>query len=607
VPCARITRLVVLKGRTHSGTYDSVPAVVAMGLTYLRSRAGASANDWQAEYPAVRKAFRDIQPNPVSGIPLDAIPDRVQLLTHNAFTVTLRAAVDDGSRVNFLSGWQRFLRTELDADRPVLVYLPDWSKLGGGRSGQVGHMVLVTGLTDREVVYADPWSGSSVRVPHQVVTAAWSTSPFGAPSWIAGTFVPAWQAAAAPVAAPTSQAQPRAATTPRPALPPSVAQPGVPTLIAYAGDDGNIWLTQPDGTGRRAVTEGGSHDAPFLQPRWSADGKELTFVAARRDSVSGGLLFVASYRYRDNTILAVPRSAGCEWPTRLPGQDRLALLCNRRMHRAAASQEELETWPSAGALSAASLDGNTWWPVLPYRREADFTQGELTPLAQISVDGFQVSPSDGAILLEVQSVGPVRHLALRDADGNHERWPPAPQAPGQNGYPEPRDPNAWGYWRRAAFAGGGQDIVALWCARDCGVMGGAPGATLTSRLYRPPGERRCPHTAVRLVRHLGGPPDAAQTSGGCRTAAGEGELANPGPCRGAEPAPGAHPHAGPTTNNGPATGGSTNAGAAGSAARAATSVQAGAESIVRSGANADAPHSRTAAARDTGRATAQSR
>lgn len=42
--------------------------------------------------------------------------------------------------------------------------------------------------------------------------------------------------------------------------------------IAYVGSDGNLFVVQPDGTGKIALTSDGSKDLPYAQPEWSPTG-----------------------------------------------------------------------------------------------------------------------------------------------------------------------------------------------------------------------------------------------------------------------------------------------------------------------------------------------
>lgn len=68
------------------------------------------------------------------------------------------------------------------------------------------------------------------------------------------------------------------------------------TVIAYSGEDGQLWTISPDGSGNRRVTDGGP---PVLNPQWTADSRFITFTCGQ----CVGYVHVAS---GERTLLPVP-------------------------------------------------------------------------------------------------------------------------------------------------------------------------------------------------------------------------------------------------------------------------------------------------------------
>lgn len=63
------------------------------------------------------------------------------------------------------------LRDHLEDDRPVIAFL----RLDALSSGLIGrHAVVVCGLDEDEVIYADPMSGDTSRLPVREFLAAWT-------------------------------------------------------------------------------------------------------------------------------------------------------------------------------------------------------------------------------------------------------------------------------------------------------------------------------------------------------------------------------------------------------------------------------------------------
>jgi hypothetical protein len=98
--------------------------------------------------------------------------------------------------------------------------------------------------------------------------------------------------------------------------PPSgaAAQQGPTSLIAFSGNDGNIWTVHTDGTEARKVTNA-DQEVRFSGPRWSPDGQALVFAGVRgseigaRQSEDMGI-----YLWRQAEVQQVPNVTGCHSP-----------------------------------------------------------------------------------------------------------------------------------------------------------------------------------------------------------------------------------------------------------------------------------------------------
>src|SRR6266566_1584395 len=78
--------------------------------------------------------------------------------------------------------WLSTLKSELDAKRPIGVFLPDGGKLGW--NWDYGHFIVVSGYTsDDSIIYHDPWDGNPHTLSRATFAAAWGTVWSGNPSW----------------------------------------------------------------------------------------------------------------------------------------------------------------------------------------------------------------------------------------------------------------------------------------------------------------------------------------------------------------------------------------------------------------------------------------
>jgi outer membrane protein assembly factor BamB len=168
-------------------------------------------------------------------------------------------------------------------------------------------------------------------------------------------------------------------------------------LIAFAGTDGNIWVTDPEGRTPRQVTVDGTLERPYTRPRWSPDGRALVFAQGR----TGDGVYLA----RDGIVMQIPAVTGCGYPTFFPDGERLLYACGLGYDREdPPSAEELATDPALGFVSTSRLDGSDWQVLVPYTVDTGefptwtFKYGR-PPMAFMS----DVSPS-GTVVLSVMGM-----------------------------------------------------------------------------------------------------------------------------------------------------------------------------------------------------------
>lgn len=126
------------------------------------------------------------------------------------------------------TNWFSILQTELDAKRPVVLFIPNGGSLGW--NWNYGHFIAVSGYTsDGSIIYHDPWDGKAHTLSQSSFGGAWGTSWDGNPAW--------WY----------MQVQPSSATTG-----PTVTVTPHPTTAAMPPTQTSC---PPDGQGRAAVVE----------------------------------------------------------------------------------------------------------------------------------------------------------------------------------------------------------------------------------------------------------------------------------------------------------------------------------------------------------------
>ena len=144
-------------GNIDYGWENCAVASTAMVLQYLQSQGVLDSSD-TTDYLAVRDVLRSQGDNvlPWKGLDNQAIVDFTPQLTHNKLEA-------HGSWVE-PEHFQETVQNELNANRPVIATVPDWSVLPG-HSGVAPHSILIYGLQDGNLYYIDPWGG---KKPQQI-------------------------------------------------------------------------------------------------------------------------------------------------------------------------------------------------------------------------------------------------------------------------------------------------------------------------------------------------------------------------------------------------------------------------------------------------------
>jgi outer membrane protein assembly factor BamB len=183
-------------------------------------------------------------------------------------------------------------------------------------------------------------------------------------------------------------------------------------LVAYAGTDGNIWVTDPEGREPRQVTTTGTSERPLAHPRWSPDGTALVFAEGRNgEGIDGDGVYLA----REGVVTQIAGVTGCGFPTFLPDGEHLLYACGIGFSgEDPPSAEELATDPALGFISTSRLDGSKWQVLVPYTLDGggfpdwNWKYGR-SPITYMS----NVSP-DGTVLLSV--LGMVGSMTIWELD-----------------------------------------------------------------------------------------------------------------------------------------------------------------------------------------------
>jgi Tol biopolymer transport system component len=87
--------------------------------------------------------------------------------------------------------------------------------------------------------------------------------------------------------------------------------------IAYVGSDGNVYVVQPDGTGKSALTADGTRDTPYALPQWSPNGtgilalRYVEGLQAFKKMATAGLYLISPTGGSRQLVSNVPR--GFAW------------------------------------------------------------------------------------------------------------------------------------------------------------------------------------------------------------------------------------------------------------------------------------------------------
>lgn len=147
-----------------NGDYDCLVASTAMALAYFKDQ-GVLTTEEAPEYRALVPMMRKQTP-PSSGLfPSDVMIDHPILpqLTHDKIKASYVTVDADKAYA--------FIRSEINAGRPLIGLAAKMGKLAQGASGE-GHAILITGVRDGKVLYNDPWGGANWEMSIESFTAA---------------------------------------------------------------------------------------------------------------------------------------------------------------------------------------------------------------------------------------------------------------------------------------------------------------------------------------------------------------------------------------------------------------------------------------------------
>lgn len=219
--------------------------------------------------------------------------------------------------------------------------------------------------------------------------------------------------------------------------------------IAYAGNDGNIWLTRHDGSESLQVTSDGSPDRPYLHPAWSPDGTMLVFSTRNGEAENGNDI----YLLRGGMVTRVPAIHNCNDAAFTPDGAHLALLCAAyRGGGGVPTQQELDSTPADGFVSIVDLDGSNWRVLAPFQTQLDGMDSLWWTM--LSTYDLSVSPIDGELLVNTIFWSSARYRQIH-LIGSNGAWD------ARFGMPENDAGRVWG-----SFAVDGTHVLARLC-RGC--------------------------------------------------------------------------------------------------------------------------------------------
>lgn len=167
--------------------------------------------------------------------------------------------------------------------------------------------------------------------------------------------------------------------------------------IAYVGEDGNIWLMQPDGSQQtQLTTDGGpTGSSTYDDPAWSHDGTMLTFSQRGTDGVSGGIWLL-----RDGYLTLLPNTdASCHASAFSADDHRLLYSCPQNIAVGDPVPADLTTNPLQGYVTSSALDGSDQRIEVPYTIDDSGVKWTSESKSGYYVSWIDVRPSDGMIMV----------------------------------------------------------------------------------------------------------------------------------------------------------------------------------------------------------------
>jgi hypothetical protein len=149
-----------------AGVADCMPAALTMALNTLAEENMLSRNSADFSYAAIRRYLRMGMPDPKRGIAPELLVDAARQITDEKFSLQLKK-IDPSS-------WRYFLQGELKKGYPVIVHVADRSTLTNPLSRTThSHVIVVYGMDDETIYYADSWDGMAHGVSDEAFSQAW--------------------------------------------------------------------------------------------------------------------------------------------------------------------------------------------------------------------------------------------------------------------------------------------------------------------------------------------------------------------------------------------------------------------------------------------------
>lgn len=219
--------------------------------------------------------------------------------------------------------------------------------------------------------------------------------------------------------------------------------------IAYTGADGNIWLMQPDGSGKRQITTDASETHTYTGVQWSHDGTMLVFSSGRSGGTGDGL-----WIQRNGTRTLLPNTGECHDASFSADNTRVLYTCNLSQGGYDPAPSDLQTNPVKAFVASSALDGSNQKSVATYALEKGDKPYWTDGKSMVSAYRVDVRASDGAILVVAGGFHKAR-LYLLDASGEIT-----------SSFDMSNSDERMGPFS-ARFTPDGQHIIASWCVSKC--------------------------------------------------------------------------------------------------------------------------------------------